>query len=290
MQSIRSLFFISNLVLLFSFLASSSFSQKKIIKPVVQETPQVDLETYFKPLVWRNLGHTRGGRSVTATGIKGNNQTYYMGTTGGGVWKTEDAGQSWKNISDGYFKTGSVGAVAVAASDVNVVYVGMGEHAPRGVTTSYGDGVYRSTDAGKTWKHLGLELTRHIANIRIHPTNPDVAYVAAQGALHGPSKERGIYKTEDGGKTWKHLLYVDENTGCADLNMDMSNPRILYAAMWDHRRLPWAVQSGGKGSGLYKSTDGGETWEKKENDPPLLIEKQSNNNKKKPETSTEIHH
>jgi photosystem II stability/assembly factor-like uncharacterized protein len=141
--------------------------------------------------------------------------------------------------------------------------------------TSYGDGVYRSTDAGKTWKHLGLELTRHIANIRIHPTNPDIAYVAAQGALHGPSKERGIYKTEDGGKTWKHLLYVDENTGCADLNMDMSNPRILYAAMWDHRRLPWAVQSGGKGSGLYKSTDGGETWEKIQHGLPKELGKMS---------------
>jgi len=275
MQFTRRFFFISNLVVLFSFLVINAYAQKKLIKPVVQETPQIDLESYFKPVLWRNLGHTRGGRSVTATGIKGNNQTYYMGTTGGGVWKTEDAGQSWKNISDGFFKTGSVGAVAVAASDANVIYVGMGEHAPRGVTTSYGDGVYRSTDAGKTWKHLGLELTRHIANIRIHPTNPDVAYVAAQGALHGPSKERGIYKTEDGGKTWKHLLYVDENTGCADLNMDLSNPRILYAAMWDHRRLPWAVQSGGKGSGLYKSTDGGETWAKIQNGLPKELGKMS---------------
>ena len=267
------------LVFLLSFLfvlVTDISAQKKVTKsPAAPAAPTVDLESYFKPVLWRNLGHTRGGRSVTATGIKGNNQIYYMGTTGGGVWKTEDAGQSWKNISDGYFKTGSVGAVAVAASDPNVVYVGMGEHAPRGVMTSYGDGVYRSTDAGKTWKHLGLELTRHIANIRIHPTNPDVAYVAAQGALHGPSKERGIYKTEDGGKTWKHLLYVDENTGCADLNMDLSNPRILYAAMWDHRRLPWAVQSGGKGSGLYKSTDGGETWVKIQNGLPKELGKMS---------------
>ena len=241
--------------------SASADAQKKTVKvATVTQSPVVDVENHFKPVYWRNLGHSRGGRSVSATGVKGNTLTYYMGITGGGVWKTEDAGQTWFNISDGYFKTGSVGAVAVAESDPNVVYVGMGEHAPRGVMTSYGDGVYRSNDAGKTWHHLGLEMTRHIANVVIHPTNPEVVYVAAQGALNGPSKERGIYKSEDGGKTWKNVLYVDENSGCSDLNMDPNNPRILYAAMWDHRRLPWAVQSGGKGSGLYKSTDGGETW------------------------------
>ena len=218
--------------------------------------------SYYQPLIWRNAGPMRGGRSVTATGVPGNSQVYYMGTTGGGVWKTEDAGITWKNISDGFFKTGSVGAVAVAPSDANVVYVGMGEHAPRGVMTSYGDGVYRSTDAGKTWKHLGLELTRHIANVRIHPTNPDVAYVAAQGPLHGPSPDRGVFRTDNGGKNWKRVLYVDENTGCVDLVIDPTNPRILYAAMWEHRRLPWKVISGGKGCGLYKSKDGGDTWEK----------------------------
>ena len=239
----------------------SLFAQKKSNKAVaVQSTPAVSLESYLKPVFWRNLGPSRGGRSVAASGVKGNPLTYYMGITGGGVWKTENAGQSWFNVSDEYFKTGSVGAVAVSESDPNVVYVGMGEHAPRGVMTSYGDGVYRSNDAGKTWKHLGLELTRQIANVVIHPSDPEVVYVAAQGALYGPSKERGIYKSTDGGKSWRNTLYVDENTGCADLNMDPNNPRILYAAMWDHRRLPWAVQSGGKGSGLYKSTDGGESW------------------------------
>jgi len=222
----------------------------------------IDLESYLKPVKWRNIGPFRGGRSVTATGVAGNPYLYYMGTTGGGVWKTSDMGNSWQNISDGFFKTGSVGAVAVAESDVNVIYVGMGEHAPRGVTTSYGDGVYKSTDAGKTWKKMGLDLTRHIANIRIHPTNPDVVFVAAQGALHGPNVDRGVYKSTDGGVTWRKTLFVDDNTGCADLSMDMTNPRILYAAMWDHRRLPWQVQSGGAGSGLYKSTDSGETWTK----------------------------
>jgi len=259
-----------------SFLPTNIQAQKKNTKSVaVVQAPSVDLESHFKPVFWRNLGHSRGGRSVTATGVKGNRLTYYMGITGGGVWKTEDAGQTWFNISDGYFKTGSVGAVAVAESDPNVVYVGMGEHAPRGVMTSYGDGVYRSNDAGKTWQHLGLEMTRHIANVVIHPNNSEVVYVAAQGALNGPSKERGIYKSNDGGKTWKNVLYVDENSGCADLNMDPNNPRILYAAMWDHRRLPWAVQSGGKGSGLYKSTDGGETWFKIQNGLPNELGKMS---------------
>ena len=256
------------------FLEPALLAQKKQTqKPAAPSQPTVDLESYFKPVHWRNLGHSRGGRSVGATGVKGNTLTYYMGITGGGVWKTEDAGQTWRNISDGYFKTGSVGAVAVAESDPNVVYVGMGEHAPRGVMTSYGDGVYRSNDAGKTWKHLGLDLTRHIANVVIHPTNPELVYVAAQGALNGPSKERGIYKSDDGGKTWKNVLYVDENSGCSDLNMDPNNPRILYAAMWDHRRLPWAVQSGGKGSGLYKSIDGGETWFKIQNGLPKELGK-----------------
>ena len=249
------------------------FGQKKseTPKPV---TPVNETE-YYKPLLWRNVGPMRGGRSVTSIGVVGNIYTYYMGTTGGGVWKTEDAGQTWNNVSDGYFKTGSVGAVAVAASDPNVVYVGMGEHAPRGVTSSYGDGVYKSTDAGKTWNHLGLDLTRQIANIRIHPTNPDIVYVAAQGAIHGASPERGVYKSVDGGKNWTKTLFVDDNSGCVDLSMDMNNPRILYAAMWDYRRLPWEVRSGGKGSGLYKSIDGGDTWEKIQNGLPKELGKMS---------------
>lgn len=228
----------------------------------VKTARQAPLDTTLHALKWRNIGPFRGGRSVTSSGVVGDPLTYYMGTTGGGLWKTSDAGVTWINISDKYFKTGSVGAVAVAESDPNVVYVGMGEHAPRGVMTSYGDGVYKSTDAGKTWTKMGLDGTRHIAMIRIHPQNPDVVYIAAQGALHGPTQERGVYKSEDGGKTWKKILYVDENSGCADLSMDMTNPRILYAALWDHRRLPWQMVSGGKGSGLYKSIDGGTSWAK----------------------------
>jgi photosystem II stability/assembly factor-like uncharacterized protein len=232
-----------------------------------------DLNKYFKPAKWRNIGPSRGGRSVCISGILNNNLHYYMGTTGGGLWKTEDAGTSWQNISDGYFKTSSVGAVAVAESDPNIVFVGMGEHAPRGVMTSYGDGVYKSTDAGKTWRKLGLDLTRHISGISIHPLNPEIVYVAAQGALHGASEDRGVYKSTDGGKSWRKILYVDDNTGCADLSMDMTNPHILYAAMWDHRRLPWEMRSGGKGSGLYKSEDGGETWKRLETGLPKELGK-----------------
>ncbi len=218
------------------------------------------VEEYFSPLKFRNIGPFRGGRSVSASGVVGDPMTYYMGTTGGGLWKTQDAGQRWNNISDGYFEMGSVGAVAVSTYNTNIVYVGMGEHAPRGVMTSYGDGVYKSTDAGQTWTHLGLQETQHISRIIIHPTNPDIVYVAAQGQLYGPNKERGVYKSTDGGKTWKNTLFVNELTGAVELSMDANYPEIMYAAMWEHQRKPNMVVSGGAGSGLYKSTDAGETW------------------------------
>lgn len=214
------------------------------------------------PMKYRNIGPHRGGRSVTATGVVGDPLTYYMGITGGGVWKTSDAGQLWENISDGYFTTGSVGAIAVSESHPRIVYVGMGEHAPRGVMTSYGDGVYKSIDGGSTWKKVGLEKTQHISRIIIHPENPDIVYVAAQGALHAPNEDRGIFKTTNGGETWEKILYVDAKTGAAELSMDMNFPEILYAAMWEHQRLPWKVISGGPGSDLYKSTDAGKTWKK----------------------------
>ena len=175
---------------------------------------------YFKPVKYRNIGPFRGGRSVSATGVVGDPMTYYMGTTGGGLWKTETAGQQWNNISDGFFEMGSVGAVAVSKSNTNIVYVGMGEHAPRGVMTSYGDGVYKSTDAGKTWKNVGLVKTQHISRIIIHPTNPDIVYVAAQGALHAGTAERGVYKSVDGGKTWKNTLFVNPLSGAVELSME----------------------------------------------------------------------
>ena len=218
------------------------------------------LDSVLAPVKWRSIGPFRGGRSVAAAGVVGDPMTYYMGTTGGGVWKTEDMGIRWRNVSDGFFQTGSVGAIAVAPGDPNVVYVGMGEHAVRGVMTHSGDGVYRSTDAGRTWTRVGLEATRHIARIVVHPDDPDVVLVAAQGALFGPSAERGVFKSTDGGATWRKVLFVDERTGAAELAMDPTNPRILYAAMWEHGRRPWQIISGGPGSGLYKSIDGGETW------------------------------
>jgi photosystem II stability/assembly factor-like uncharacterized protein len=220
------------------------------------------LNNVFKPMKWRSIGPFRGGRSVAACGVVDNPAVYYMGTTGGGLWKTDDMGITWRNISDGYFKSSSVGAVAVAESDANIVYVGMGEHAVRGVMTHSGDGVYKSTDAGKSWHKIGLETTQHIARIAIHPKDPNIVYIAAQGALYGKSADRGIYKSVDGGANWKKILYVDENTGCNELSMDMNNPAIVYASMWDHGRKPWQVKSGGPGSGLYKSTDGGAHWEK----------------------------
>jgi len=228
------------------------------------KTKDVSPDAAFNDLKWRNIGPYRGGRSVACSGVVTEPMTYYMGGTGGGVYKTVDDGITWKNISDGFFETGTVGSIAVSESDPNVVVVGMGEHAARGVMTSMGDGVYKSTDAGKTWKHVGLDRTRHISDVIIHPTNPNIIFVAAQGAQYGDSPQRGIYRSLDGGDSWEKVLYVDQKTGASSLSMDMTNPRILYAAMWQHRRYPWTMESGGEKSGLYKSVDGGTTWEQME--------------------------
>jgi photosystem II stability/assembly factor-like uncharacterized protein len=216
----------------------------------------------FATLQWRNIGPFRGGRAVAVAGVPQQPRTFYFGSVGGGVWKTTDGGENWTNITDGQLKTSSVGAIAVAPSDPNVIYLGMGEHAIRGVMTSHGDGVYKSTDAGRTWARVGLDRTRHISRIRIHPTDPDTVYVAAQGAAYGPTRDRGVYRSTDGGKTWSQQLFINDTTGPSDLAIDPSNPRILYAAMWDHLRKPWEARSGGPGSGIHKSTDGGATWQR----------------------------
>jgi len=224
-------------------------------------------------LEWREIGPFRGGRVTTVTGVAGKPQLYYMGATGGGVWKTENAGTTWENISDEYFKVGTIGAVAVSASDNNVIYVGTGEAPIRGVTTAIGDGMWKSTDAGKTWSHIGLEKSGQIAQIVIHPANPDIAWVAVQGQIWAPNEERGVYRTSDGGKSWQQVLKVSPNTGATDLSIDPSNPRILYAAMWNHGRKPWFIHSGGTDGGIYKSSDGGDHWEKLKGGLPEMVGK-----------------
>ena len=224
-------------------------------------------------LDWRLIGPWRGGRVTAVTGVPGNDRLYYMGATGGGLWKTENAGISWENISDDYFGVGTIGAIGIAESDVNVIYVGTGEAPIRGVTTSHGDGMYKSTDAGKTWEHAGLPDAGQIARVIVHPRDPDLVYVAVQGQIWGPSEERGVYRSTDGGATWEAVLQVDDETGATDLSMDPSNPRIIYASMWEHGRKPWFIKSGGTAGGIFKTTDGGDTWEKLGGGLPELIGK-----------------
>jgi photosystem II stability/assembly factor-like uncharacterized protein len=221
------------------------------------DKPALDA-SIFKALKWREVGPYRGGRADAVEGIAGDRATYYFGSCGGGVWKTTDAGQTWKAVSDGFFG-GSIGAVAVAPSDPAVVYVGTGEETVRGNVSS-GDGMWKSTDAGKTWARIGLDDSRHIARIRVHPRDPNLVYVAVMGHLFGPSEMRGVYRSKDGGKTWERILFVNRDAGAVDLAMDPTNPRILYASTWRFRRTPYSFESGGAGSALWKSSDGGETW------------------------------
>lgn len=228
----------------------------------------------YAAMPWRNIGPSRGGRSNAVSGVRGMPLTYFAGYTGGGLWRTDDAGISWRNISDGHFRTGTIGAIAVANSDHNVIYVGAGEHAIRGQSSTYGDGVYKSTDFGRTWRHIGLEATRQISAVRVHPQDANLLYVAAQGDRWQGSSERGIYRSKDGGATWELVLKGQNPTsGASDLSMDPTNPRILYAAFWDHQRQPWYVRSGGAGSGIWKSTDGGDSWTRLTNGLPSLMGK-----------------
>ena len=210
-------------------------------------------------LEWRCIGPFRGGRVVAVAGDPTEPATFYFGACAGGVWKTTDAGTYWENVSDGFFNTAAVGALAVAEADPNVIYAGMGETTIR-IDVSHGDGVYKSTDAGQTWAHLGLADTRAIAKIRIHPQNPDIVYVAALGHPFGRHEERGVYRSTDGGKTWQKTLFKSDKAGAIDLTIDVNNPRVLYAAIWETYRSFWNISSGGPDSGIYKSTDGGETW------------------------------
>ena len=220
---------------------------------------------------FRCIGPTRGGRVVAVAGHPTKPGVFYFGAVAGGVWKTEDAGTTWLNVSDGQLKTGSVGAIAVSDSDPNVVYAGMGESCIR-LDVSYGDGVYRSGDGGETWTHLGLDDTRHIGAVRIHPKNPDLVYVAALGHAFGPNEERGLFRTRDGGKSWEKILYRSDRAGAVDVSFDPNNPEVLYATMWETHRSFWEMSSGGPGSGLWKSTDGGDTWREITNAKGLLPE------------------
>ncbi|HEV2765301.1 MAG TPA: hypothetical protein VGV38_20125, partial [Pyrinomonadaceae bacterium] len=232
--------------------------------PTPQATPTAQAASVGNPmrgLRWRLIGPFRGGRVTAVAGVPSQPFVYYFGATGGGVWKTTDGGVNWLPVSDEHFKTGSVGAIAVADSDPNVLYVGMGESPIRG-NVSHGDGMYKSTDAGKTWRHVGLSDTRHIARVRVHPRNPDVVYVAALGHIWGErgGGERGVYRSKDGGRTWERVLQRGSRAGAIDLALDPSNPNVIYAGFWEVYRMPWTLESGGPGSGLFKSTDGGDTW------------------------------
>lgn len=229
----------------------------KTAKKAERGDHRLDAELW-KTYRWREIGPFRGGRSAAVTGIPGDRSTYYFGGTGGGVWKTTDGGITWKNVSDGHFG-GSIGAVAVSSWDPNVIYVGGGEKTVRG-NVSHGDGVWKSTDAGRTWTHVGLDDSRHIPRIRIHPKDPELVYAAVLGHLFGPNDMRGVYRSKNGGRTWERIHFVNRDAGAIDLAMDPTNPRILYASFWRVRRTPYSLESGGRGSSLWKSTDGGDTW------------------------------
>jgi len=215
----------------------------------------------FQTLEYRNIGPFRGGRVTAVAGVPSRRDTFYMGSTGGGVWKTGDGGETWRPVADEFLKSASVGAIAVAPSDPNVVYVGMGSACPRG-NISPGDGVYRSLDAGETWKHIGLEEAGQIGRIQVHPGNDKLVYVAALGHIFGPNDERGVYRSADGGESWEKVLFVSDRAGAVDLVLDPNNPRNLYAAIWEAERKPWTMVSGGEASGLHRSRDGGTTWER----------------------------
>src|SRR5947207_1005923 len=232
--------------------------------PQTAAAPGAPAPADFDPAIlnafrWRSIGPLRGGRSIAVSGVKGRPREGYFGAVGGGLWKTVDGGMNWTPITDGQIKSASVGAVAVSESNPDTVYIGMGESCIRG-NIMPGDGVYKSTDAGKTWTHIGFSESDAISKIRIHPTNPDIVFVADFGKYSVPSDEPGVFKSADGGKSWKKVLFKDGRTGAADVAIDRRSPNVVFAALWEAYRVEYQMSSGGPGSGLYKSTDGGETW------------------------------
>jgi len=244
-------------LLLLIFVIQPSVGQRK--KRNLKEKTLIYPEQAYAPIEYRSIGPHRGGRSAAVTGVPGKPDLFYFGGTGGGVWKTEDGGQTYENISDGYFG-GSIGSVSVSKSDPNVIYVGGGEVTLRGNVSS-GYGLWKSVDAGKTWTFSGLPKSRHIPRIIIHPDNPDVVYAAVLGNIYKPTSDRGVYKSTNGGKSWEKVLFSNADSGAVELVMDPTNPRILYASTWRVNRTPYSLNSGGEGSALWKSTDEGQNWE-----------------------------
>src|SRR5947209_1878399 len=240
----------------------------KPTKSAAQPTPapspapgQID-EKLFGAMRWRQVGPFRGGRVLAVTGVPGEPTVFYFGGASGGVWKSTDTGVNWQPVFDKQ-PIASIGAIAVAPSDHNTIYAGSGEACIRGNIT-YGNGVYKSVDAGKTWKNLGLKDTRHIGAVIIDPKNPNIVFVAALGHAYGPNEERGVFRTTDGGATWQKVLFKDNKTGAIDIVFDPKNSNTLFASLWEVYRTPWSLNSGGPGSGLYKSIDGGATWKRLE--------------------------
>ena len=217
------------------------------------------IDQLLDAMPFRCIGPPRGGRVVAVAGHPRERAVFYFGAVAGGIWKTEDAGTTWRNVSDGYLETSSVGALAVSESEPGVIYAGMGESTIR-TDVSHGDGVYKSSDGGQSWIHLGLADTRHISEIRVHPRDPDRVYVAALGHAFGPNPERGVYRSKDGGASWERVLGSSDRAGAADLALDAHHPSVLYASLWEAHRNFWELSSGGPGSGLWRSTDGGDTW------------------------------
>jgi photosystem II stability/assembly factor-like uncharacterized protein len=244
------------LLVLLALSVTAVFAQRKTAA-TAKQTLSYD-EKLYGGLEWRSIGPYRGGRAASVTGVPGKPNLYYFGSTGGGVWKTTDGGNTWENISDGFFG-GSIGSVAVSTWDNNVIYVGGGEGTVRG-NVSFGNGMWKSTDAGKTWMSVGLKNARHIPKIQIHPKNPELVYAAVLGDLFKSSTERGVYRSKDGGKNWERILFANADAGAVDLCMDPNNPRVIYASTWRIRRTPYSLESGGEGSAMYKSTDGGDSW------------------------------
>jgi photosystem II stability/assembly factor-like uncharacterized protein len=235
-------------------------TQAQVQPSTPRTAPPVTVDSVaFRALAWRSIGPDRGGRSIAVAGSASRPLEYFFGAVGGGVWKTVDGGTSWSPVSDGQLRSSSVGAIAVAPSNPDVIYAGMGETCLRG-NIMQGDGVYKSVDAGKTWTHVGLDDTQAIAKIRIDPRNPDVVWVAAMGHPYGRNTERGVFKSTDGGRNWRKVLYRDDGTGAIDLSLDPTHPDVLFAGMWEASRTSYSMTSGGPGSGLFRSTDGGEHW------------------------------